>query len=189
VDVDDLIGQLERLLADARPVPLSSSVMVNRAEIEELLGQLRTQMPEEMRQARWLLKERDDVLAQAAREGEQLLADARDERDRMLSQQEVVKAAHREAERIVEDAREQARVLRLEAEDYVDGKLANFEIVLQKTLKQVERGRDRLRGRIPADDLAEQPPDEAPVEAPPPEEEQEARGVYDYEAVDEGEAR
>jgi vacuolar-type H+-ATPase subunit H len=191
LDVDGLIEQLEQLLAEARPVPLSSSVMVNRAEVEDLLSELRSKMPEEFRQARWLLKERDDVIAQAAREADQLLADAREERDRMLSEQEVVKAAHREAERIVDDAREQARVLRLEAEDYVDGKLANFEIVLQKTVKQVEKGRERRRGRLASDDLAEAPGEPVePLSEPEaqPEPPAERPGVYDYEAF-EGEDR
>lgn len=180
MDVDSLIAQLERLLADARPVPLSSSVMLNRAEVEELISELRNRLPEEMRQARWVLKERDDILAQAAREADQLLADTREERDRMLSEREVVKAANREAERIIADAREQARVLRLEAEDYVDGKLANFEIVLQKTVKQVEKGRERLRGRLATDDLADEPG--GPSDEPGPSEGEGRSGVYDHEA-------
>jgi F0F1-type ATP synthase membrane subunit b/b' len=188
LDVDSLIEQLERLLAEARPVPLSSSVMLNRAEVEELLSELRTRMPEELRQARWLLKERDDVLAGANREAEQIVTDARDERDRMVSEQEVTKAAHREADRIVEEAREQARVLRLEAEDYVDSKLANFEIVLQKTMTQVEKGRERLRGRLASDDLVESPAEEgepgAEAAPPPDEPEEPGRGVYDYEALE-----
>jgi cell division septum initiation protein DivIVA len=187
LDVDSLIEQLERLLAEARPVPLSSSVMVNRAEVEDLLSELRSSMPEEIRQARWVLKERDDVIAQAAREADQLLADAREERDRMVSEQEIVKAAHREAERVVDDAREQARVLRLEAEDYVDGKLANFEIVLQKTMKQVEKGRDRLRGRLVSDELVDQPaePVVPDIDAEPePEPAEDRRGIYDYEAFE-----
>ncbi len=186
MDVDGLIAQLEQLLAEARPVPLSSSVMVNRADIEELVNELRNRLPEELRQARWILKERDEVLAQATREAEQLLADAREERERMLSEQEVVKAANRESERIVEDAREHARVLRLEAEDYVDSKLANFEIVLSKTMAQVERGRERLRGRLASDELG-QAGEQGAGPVPEHDEEQvdERRAVYDYETLDE----
>lgn len=177
MDVEALIEQLEQLMAEARPVPLSSSVMVNRQEIDELIGELRSRLPEEFRQSRWIIKERDELLAQAARESEQLLADTREERDRMLSETELVRAAERESERILADAREQARVLRLEAEDYVDGKLANFEIVLQKTMKQVERGRERLRGRLASDELAE------PGEADEPE--SPGSQFYDYERSDE----
>lgn len=154
MDVEAYIGQLEQLMADARPMPLSSSIIVNKREVDDVLAELRARLPDELRQSRWIIKERDELLDQAAREAEQLMADTRAERDRMLSETEVVRAAHREAERLLEDAREQASILRLEAEDYVDGKLANFEIVLNKTLKAVEKGRERLRGRLATDELA-----------------------------------
>lgn len=160
MDVESLLSQMEQLIAEARPVPLSASVMVNRNDFDELIAEMRAGLPEELRQARWIIKERDEVLAQAARESEQILDDAHRERDRLVSEEEVVRSAQREAERILEEAREAARTLRLEAEDYVDGKLATFEITLQKTLKAVEKGRDRLRGRLATDELAESP--EAP---------------------------
>lgn len=153
MDVDDAIGELERMLSTSRPVPLSSSIMVNRADVEAVLERLREGLPEELRQARWIIKERDDLVEQARNDAQQILDDAQEERDRMLAETEVVKAANREAERIVSDAREEAKVLRLEAEDYVDGKLANFEIALHKTLKTVEKGRERLRGRLASDEL------------------------------------
>lgn len=187
MDVESHISQLEQLIADARPVPLSASVMVNRKEIDELLAGLRGALPEEMRQARWVLKERDDLVAQGQREAEQLIADAQAEQRRLLSETEVVRQSRREAERILEEARDQARTLRLEAEDYVDSKLANFEIALQKTLRTVEKGRERLRGRLASDELAE-------AVAPPLEEEDDtgewgalnaqppAQQFYDHEA-------
>lgn len=155
MDVESLLLKMEQLLAEARPVPLSSSVMVNRHDFDELIVELRGGLPEELRQSRWIIKERDEVLAQAARESEQIVGDAEQERDRLVSNEEVVRAARREADQILEQAREAARTLRLEAEDYVDGKLATFEITLHKTLKAVEKGRDRLRGRLATDELAE----------------------------------
>ncbi len=182
MDVEAHLAQLERLLADARPLPLSASVMVNRKELDDLLADLRAALPDELRQSRWVLKERDELLAQAEREREQTLDDARLERDRLVGETEIVRASRREAERILDEAREQARVLRLEAEDYVDGKLANFEIVLAKTMKAVEKGRERLRGRLPSDELAEPVDEEAPDEGyagdtgPTP--------LYDYETSD-----
>lgn len=155
MDVESLLSQMEQLLAEARPVPLSASVMVNRHDFDEVIAQLRAELPEELRQSRWIIKERDEVLAQATREAEQVRADAERERDRLVGEEEVVRAARREAETILDEAREQARNLRLEAEDYVDGKLATFEITLNKTLEAVGRGRDRLRGRLASDELAD----------------------------------
>lgn len=180
MDVDDAIGELERLLSTSRPVPLSSSIMVNRADVEAVLEGLRQGLPEELRQARWIIKERDDLVEQARSEAQQIVDDAREERDRMLSETEVVKAANREAERIVADAREEAKVLRLEAEDYVDSKLANFEIALHKTLKSVEKGRERLRGRLASDELTGEPESR---------DDQSQAGVYDHQLGEDSESQ
>lgn len=155
VDVEAKLTQLELLVAEAKAVPLSASIMLNGAEVDTLVTELREALPEELRRARWILKERDEVLDKAGREAQTMLEDARVERDRLISRTEVVQAANREADRLVEEAREQARQLRLEAEDYVDAKLANFEVVLNKTLAAVERGREKLRGRLDHEDLAE----------------------------------
>lgn len=154
MDLEGKLAQLERMIAEAKAVPLSSSIMLNKAEVEGLVADLHSSMPEELRQARWVVKERGDVLEAARGEAQRIIEEARSERARLIARTEVVQAANHEAERIVEDARERARQIRLEAEDYVDAKLANFEVVLQKTLGAVERGREKLRGRLDADQLA-----------------------------------
>jgi cell division septum initiation protein DivIVA len=155
LDVEAKLHQLERLVADAKTVPLSASIMLNRAEVDGLVADIRDAMPEEITQARWVIKERDEILERAEVDAGRVRDDAIAERDRIVAQEEVVRAADREAARIVEQAREHARQIRLEAEDYVDAKLANFEIVLHKTLGAVEKGRQKLRGRLDTDQLAE----------------------------------
>ncbi len=145
MDVEAHLEQIEQLVAEGRPVPLSSLVMVNRHDVEDLVAEARTILPEELRQARWVLKERDEVLEEANRQADVLRADARAESERLVSETEVVRAAQREAERVLSEASERARTLRLEAEDYVDAKLAAFQAVLDRTLEEVERGRERLR--------------------------------------------
>jgi cell division septum initiation protein DivIVA len=155
-DVEARLSHLEAMLADAKAVPLSASVMVNKADVTLLIGELRETLPDELTQARWVLKERDEILERARGDAARLIEDAENERDRVVSQQEVVRTSEREAERVIEEAREHARQIRLEAEDYVDAKLANFEVVLHKTLGAVERGRAKLRGRLDTDQLTEE---------------------------------
>ena len=155
-DVEARLSQLEAMVADAKAVPLSASVMVNKADVTAMLGELRESLPDELTQARWVIKERDDILERARGDAGRLIEDAESERDRLVSQQGVVRTADREAERVLEEAREHARQIRLEAEDYVDAKLANFEVVLHKTLGAVERGRAKLRGRLDTDQLSEE---------------------------------
>jgi cell division septum initiation protein DivIVA len=155
LDVEAKLHQLERLIAEAKAVPLSASIMLNRSEVEGLVADVRDAMPDELTQARWVIKERDQILERAEADASRLLDDARAEHDRLVSQESVVTGAQREADRVVEDASEHARQIRLEAEDYVDAKLANFEVVLQKTLSAVEKGRQKLRGRLDTDQLAD----------------------------------
>jgi cell division septum initiation protein DivIVA len=154
-DVEAKVHLLERIVAEAKSVPLSASVMVNRSEIEGVVADLRTAMPDELAQARWVLRERDQILEHAREDALQIVEEARAERQRLVSQQHVVMIAQQEADEITARARENARRVKLEAEDYVDAKLANFEVVLTKIMGTVERGRDTLRGRLDVDQLSE----------------------------------
>jgi vacuolar-type H+-ATPase subunit H len=165
LDLEAKLLQLQQLVDDAKAVPLSASVMINRAEIDGLLEDMRATLPDELTQARWVIRERDEILERAQADADRMLADARAESERLISEQEVVRSAQREAAQIVEDARERGRQIRLEAEDYVDAKLANFEVVLTKTLTAVEKGRARLRGQLDTDQLAEDDLAEAFVDA------------------------
>ncbi len=154
-DVEAKLHHLERLVGEAKTVPLSASIMLNRAEVDGLVADLRDALPDELTQARWVIKERDDILERAQADAEQMLEDARAERDRLVSEQEVARTAEARADQVIAEAREQARRMRLEAEDYVDAKLANFEVVLHRTLGAVERGRAKLRGGSDSDQLAQ----------------------------------
>jgi F0F1-type ATP synthase membrane subunit b/b' len=102
-------------------------------------------MPDELRQARWLLKERDEFLADKQREADALLEEVRVQAERMVQRTEIVRQANHVAQRILDDANEEARRLRHEAEDYADQKLASFEIVLDRTMKTVQAGREKLQ--------------------------------------------
>jgi F0F1-type ATP synthase membrane subunit b/b' len=157
-DTRMLLVRLQELLDNARAMPLSSSVMVNKEEFGELLQDAIDGLPEELRQARWLLKEREDVLERANREADRIIEAARVRAERMVERTEVVREARRAAEAIVEQGDRQAAQIRHEAEDYVDRKLAAFEVVLDRTMQQVQKGRERLQVNLPAevvDDEAE----------------------------------
>lgn len=154
-DVAGLLDALERAVAESRTMPLSSSAVVNRAELLALLRQLRGDLPDELERARWVVREEDTIREHARADATEILEEARREHARLVSEQAVVRTAQEEADRIVDAAHDTARQMRLEAEDYVDAKLANFEVVLHKTLTAVERGRERLRGRLDVDVLAE----------------------------------
>jgi cell division septum initiation protein DivIVA len=145
-EAEVLLRRVAEMIASARPMPLSASAMINKEEVLELLEEAINRLPDELRAARWLLKEREEFLAKVRREGDDILDQARARAERMVQRTEVVKAADQRARKIVEDADNEARRLRLECEDYCDQKLASFEIVLERLLKTVSAGRSKLQG-------------------------------------------
>ena len=147
MDVLELIDKLDDLIHNARAVPLTDQVRIDREAIYELLDQMRSTIPEEVKQARWIVKERQEMLAEAKREAERIVGEARERAAQEASQQEVVKRAEREAAEILEEARQREREVRLGAEDYADEVLGTLEVNLGKFLQAVQRGRERLQGR------------------------------------------
>jgi cell division septum initiation protein DivIVA len=152
--VEGVLDELIDIVSTAKSVPLSSSVMVARDEVLELLEAARDEFPEELRRARRLLKDREEVLASARREAGEIIEDARVHAERMVQRTEIVRQAEHRVVRLVEDAEAEGRRLRHEAEDYIDQKLAGFEIVLDRTMKTVRSGRERLAA-VPEDPHSE----------------------------------
>lgn len=152
-ELEERLDELELALAEARPMPLSASVLVSREALTQLVAEIRELLPDEVRQARWVLRERESLLEEADQAAQRLIADARQECLRLTGETEVMRTAEREAGRVEREAGERARSMRLEAEDYIDGQLARFELILNRTLKTVAAGRDRLRNDVDGDEI------------------------------------
>ena len=147
MDVLVLIDKLDDLVHNAKAVPLTDQVRIDREEIYDILDQMRATIPEEIKQARWIVKERQEMLAEAKREAERLVAEAREQAAREASQQEIVKQAERQAAELMAEAKRREREVRLGAEDYADQILSTLEVNLGKFLAAVQRGREQLQQR------------------------------------------
>ncbi len=148
--VEQMLTQAMRTVERSRPMPFSTSVMINGEELLGILQKAFAALPEELRAARWMLKERDDMRLRTQREGEEIIAAARARAEQMVQRSEVVKAAETRARRTVDEAEERARRMKLETEDWCDQRLAAFEAMLHKTVTAVSTGRQRLQDtRLP----------------------------------------
>ncbi len=147
MDVLVLIDRLEEMVEDARGFPgFGNSAMVDRDAAFDLIDQMRQTIPEELKQARWIVKERQSMLDEARSESDRIIQQAREEAEKITSEQEVLKQAEKQGADIVEDSRRREREIRLGAEDYADDVLGNLEGNLGKLLDAVQRGRARLHG-------------------------------------------
>ena len=147
MDVLEAIDELRGLVHGAKLVPLRDQVRVDKEKLYGLLDRMRSTIPEEIKQARWIVKERQEMLAEAKREAERIVKEARDRQNQLVSDEEVTKQAERAAEDIIEDARAREREIRLGAEDYADEILNTLEVNLSKFIAAVQRGRERLQGK------------------------------------------
>ncbi len=145
-EAEQLLLRLRDIVSSAPNVPLSSTPRISREEVLDLLDEALDRLPEELRAARWLLKEREEFLEKVRHEGEDIIAAARDRSERMVQRTEVVKQAESRAYQILDNAEVESRRLRHEVEDFCDQKLASFEIVLERTMKLVASGRAKLQG-------------------------------------------
>ncbi len=143
--IEAILRQLHEVVGNARPMPLSASSMVNKEELLALVDEAIARLPDELRSARWLLKQREEFLDKVRREGDEILELARSRAERLVQRTEVVRTAEQRARHLVETAREETRRMRRETEDYCDQKLASFEALLGSTRDAITQGRRRLQ--------------------------------------------
>jgi len=169
VDVQKKLDEIVASVSGARSMPMSASCVVNRAELLSMLEEVRAALPDSLAQAEELIGGREQMVEQARQEAERIIESAHAQRGSLVSDTEVARRSQSEADRILGEARKEAEEIRAEADDYVDSKLANFEVVLTKTLGSVGRGREKLLGTGPGVDEQGYEDEDAPERSHDPE--------------------
>jgi hypothetical protein len=140
---------------EARGVPLSASCVVHRGEMLEILEGARELLPKDLFTAEAIIASKEQIIEEGRTSAEAMIATAREDVARMVEQTAIVQAARDEAQRILDEARDVAENERRELEAYIDGRLATLEVILNKTMDAVARGRERLEGADDKDVLAQ----------------------------------
>ena len=145
-DIDARLRDLRLAVEEARSVPMSASVMINRSEFLDLLGALEAAIDRTLSQATEVVGDREAVLAEGITQAEEIVRAAEAEREVLVSDTDVYRLAELRAAEITESAERSAKELQAETDQYVEEKLANFELTLERTLDLVRRGRAKLSG-------------------------------------------
>ncbi|MFF3415656.1 cell division initiation protein [Streptomyces sp. NPDC002698] len=169
MDVQKKLDEIVQTVGSARSMPMSASCVVNRAELLSLLEEVRQALPGSLAQAQELIGGREEMVERARQEAERIIETAHAERGSLISDTEVARRSQNEADRILNESRREAEEIRAEADDYVDSQLANFEVVLTKTLGSVGRGREKLLGTGPGLDEQGYEDEDAPERSYDPE--------------------
>jgi vacuolar-type H+-ATPase subunit H len=155
MDSIDKLASAITLVEEARGVPLSASCVVHRGEMLELLDEARAALPVDFESAQKVISARDAIIEEGRLSAEQMISMAREDVARMVEQTSIVQNARDEARKILADARDKGLQEKAEVEEYIDGRLATLEVILNKTQDAVSRGRERLAGAGDKDALAQ----------------------------------
>lgn len=155
MDSIDKLNTAIAFIEEARSVPLSASCVVHRGEMLEILESARDLLPADLAEAEKVLARRERIIEEGQSSAEAMIATAREDVARMVEQTSIVQAARDESKRIMDEARDLAVQEREEVEAYIDGRLATLEVILNKTLEAVARGRERLEGANDKDVLSQ----------------------------------
>ena len=143
-DAETLLKRAVDIVGTAPTMPLSAPPHIDRDEMVELLSEALSRLPEELRQARHLLRERDEFIARTRREAAEVVEAARVQSERMVQRTEVVRAAEARARHNMETASSESRRLKNETEGFLDQRLASFEILLERLTRALATGRQKL---------------------------------------------
>ncbi len=155
MDVHAKLAELRQAVEGARSMPMSVSAVVNRPALLALVDEVTAAVDAASGESRRVVAEREAEVERGRREAGEIVAAAHREREDILSDTEVFRGAKRRADQLLERVRAESEELRVETDQYVDAKLANFEVTLERTTEAVKRGRERLAGRSVLDSLTD----------------------------------
>ncbi len=145
----DVVESLEVAIAaveEARSVPLSASCVLNRGEMLQILDKVKVSFPSDLAKAIAVLRDKDQILESAREQADAIIAQAREEVARLVEQTSIVTTARKEAQKIMAEVTAESNASRDEIDEYIDTRLATLEVVLNKTLDVISKGRDQLGG-------------------------------------------
>jgi vacuolar-type H+-ATPase subunit H len=142
--VDTLLARMEEQLTDAKGVPFSDRCMVSRDDMLFMLRMVRESLPEELAEAKWLLEQNRQLIAEARKEAEKIMRDAEAQTARMIDEHEVTQQAQAEAREMLEQAVAQATEIRENAINYTKGILTDLENELTEMLVYIQKNKKDL---------------------------------------------
>ncbi len=162
MDILYLIDRLDNLIASSRRMPLLNQIMLKEGDILSIIDQMRASIPDEVKQARRVMQEKDRILSQAQTEASNLLAQARQEAERALEREGLLDAAEARSQEIIQQAKERSQAvlrhaeeeadrLKIEADSYVTESLRSLrehllsiETDVGRTIMSIERGLETM---------------------------------------------
>ncbi len=136
---EDIIGTLYDMVQDARSMPLAADkCILERDKVLDLLDEIISQLPAEIKQSRTIVESRNELISQARREAEGILRKANDQANELIAKEEIYKEAKKRSEELVAQTQERINQLRKAGNEYMEESLRRTEETISQALHEVQ---------------------------------------------------
>ena len=144
--VDELIEELQNLVADAKTLPLTGGkVLIEADKIYDILDEIQDTLPAEVRQAKNIVADRSQIISEAKKEAEDIIRGAEERKKQMIDQSEIMREAKTEAAELINDSKVKASEIRKAANDYVENVMKRTDAAITAQLTELRKTRQNLR--------------------------------------------
>ncbi|WP_077367377.1 ATPase [Anaerosalibacter sp. Marseille-P3206] len=146
MDILQLIEEIEDIIEESSSIPFSGKVMIDKDEILEIIKEIRIKLPDEIKQASWVKDEKQRILAEAQKEADTIVSEARTHLEELIDHDEITKLAQVRAEEIMARSQNNAKEIRIGAVEYADNLLMETQEYLKEQIDILDKNRQELRG-------------------------------------------
>jgi len=144
-DLFDLLDQLQETVTQAKGLPFSDNCVVDRQDVLYWINQIRENLPEEVRQARWIVEQNRQIVASARQKAESILRETEQRSAIMTDEHEITLRAREMAQTTIDQANQSAWQIRVASTDYARQRLTEIENQLTEMLVKVQKNKKELK--------------------------------------------
>lgn len=149
MEIFKILDELEEMVRFSKKVPLSGGkIMIEKAELMELLDRLRAALPEELDSVRLILSEKDRIIKEACAEADQYIEQSREKALRLIDNSEITQRALQKSDEIIAIANQKSKEIYQDANEYADGVLTHIEMVLKRGLEAISMGKEEVKATL-----------------------------------------
>ncbi|MCL5935693.1 MAG: ATPase [Firmicutes bacterium] len=158
MEVLDILNDLEELVEESTKIPMTGKVLIDADELLDYVDRIRAVLPDEIKQAKWITREHQRIIADAEQEAKRLVVQTHEELTKQAEQSEIARQAQEYAEQLVGKAKTAAADIRTGASEYADDVLKSLETHLEKVALELRKGREELAKTMNKQEQPQQAP-------------------------------
>ena len=139
-----LLEELEQVVDEGRSSPFSNKVQVDKDEIFEIIDEIKMKLPNEIKQSKWVIEERNKILVDAQKEADEMLKEAEVRLGKLVEEHAVTKKAYEQAAEVMDATKKSAKEMRLGAIEYADDVMGVAEQRLREMQDTIEQENQKI---------------------------------------------